>query len=98
MQMTSEEAKVKYNSIDFKSMDERIIVSMMEIIHLSHPEEAYTLFHKVIERFSKDELAFLACTHIAEKFKELLDSFNKQKENKPILGSSFDDFFNNLKK
>lgn len=95
MDMSSEEAKILYNNIDFKSMNERVVISMMEIVQLPSPDEAHTLFHKVLERFTKDELAFLACTHIAESFKDILSRMNQAKAN-PQMGASFDDFFKNF--
>lgn len=96
--MTSEEAKAQYNNIDFKAMNQKIVVSMMEIVQLPSPDEAHTLFHKVIERFTHDELAFLTCNHIAEKFRDILARMGEQQSNKPIMGSNFEEFFNNMKK
>lgn len=96
--MTSEEAKKQFNNIDFKSMNDKVVISMMEIVQLPSPDEAYILFHNISERFTHDELAFLTANHIAEKFKNMLMEVNTKMGGKPMTSSGFEEFFNNLRK
>lgn len=95
--MTEEENKERYKNIDFQALNAKVVNSMMEVVRLPSPEEAHTLFHKVKERFTEDELVFLTCTHIAESLKKILEKVESEfgKNNNP---TNFEKFFNNLKK
>ena len=78
--MTLEEDKKIYENLDFKSITKKVQDSMIDIISVSGPEEGYTLFHKVKERFTHDELAFVVNVHVAEGLRDILANLKKNPE------------------
>jgi hypothetical protein len=98
--MTNEEHRKQYDCIDFTALNHKVITSMMDIVQLPSPDESFTLFCKVKERFTEDEMAFLVCTHVAEKFRDILQKMatSGKMNDTPLTAEGFERFFNNMKK
>jgi hypothetical protein len=94
--MTEAEAKKAFVGINFDEMNAKVTECMMDIVQLHNPEDGHLLFKKAHERFTHDELTFLVCMHIAERFKEFLQKHSsKLRAGSPV---DFDVFLSNLKK
>lgn len=67
-------SKESYDALDTKAIAEKIAHSMLLLARMKDSEDGLTLFDHVNENFTKDELSYISCVHIAQKLKAALES------------------------
>jgi hypothetical protein len=65
--MSKEENRKRFDNLDQVVLHDKLAEAMVDLIKNADQKDGFATFDYILKNFTKDEMAFISCVHVAER-------------------------------